>query len=182
MAPLRTRSATTTAPHVGTEGASRARRTPAGSVTGVTCRQDYPAAMTWTRLVTTLVGLLCALLLLVTLGPAAQASHARTAYGERAGTVAAWGDCKNVRNRSNGGRYALSGVVCDLRGHRVNILTFSTKRQEVVWVALTCVFLPDQWLMLGPGFVVTAKDGNRAAAVAGKHAYGYRAYQCKLLA
>ena len=114
------------------------------------------------------------------MGPAAQAARLRVAYGNKASAVATWSDCKNVRDRNDGGKYALSGVVCDLRGHRVNILTFSNKRQEVVWAALMCAFLPDQWLILGAGFIVTVKDGNRAAAVAGKKAYGYRAYQCKL--
>ena len=134
-----------------------------------------------TQLLVKLVGAASAIVRLVSVGPAAQAVHPRVAYGKKADTVAAWGHCKNVRNRNNGGKYALSGAVCDLRGHRVNILTFSNKCQEIGWVALVCVFFPDQWLMLGPGFVVTAKDGNRAAAVAGKKAYGYRAYQCKLL-
>jgi len=32
--------------------------------------------------------------------------------------------------------------MCDLRRHRVNILTFMSEDQEVVWLALTRTFLP----------------------------------------
>lgn len=105
----------------------------------------------------------------------------RNAYGKKATTVAAWGQCKNVRKQSNGGEYAYSGLVCDLRGHRINILTFTNKKLEITWIAVVCTFFPDQWLMVGKGFVITAKDGNRAAARAGKNVYGGQAYQCKLL-
>jgi hypothetical protein len=128
-----------------------------------------------------LIGLGLALsLLAMTMAPGAEAAT-RNAYGKKATTVAAWGHCKNVRKKSNGGEYAYSALVCDLRGHRINILTFTSKKQEVTWIAVVCTFFPDQWLMVGTGFVITAKDGNRAAAKAGKNVYDGQAYQCKLL-
>jgi hypothetical protein len=95
--------------------------------------------------------------------------------------IARAGHCKNIRDHNNGGPYAYSHVICDLRGKRINLFTFSSKKQEVGWATLACLGLPDQWLMLGAGMIITAKDGNRAAARAGKNVYGGVSIQCKLL-
>lgn len=116
----------------------------------------------------------------ITLAPPAQADT-RDAYGKQAATVARWGDCRNVRARSDGGAYALSGAVCDLRGERVNILTFSRESQEVTWYTIACAGLPRQWVTLGAGFVVTARNGNKAAAKVAQRVYGGDPYRCNQL-
>lgn len=111
---------------------------------------------------------------------AEQSAASRASYGLQAEKVARAGNCKNIRNRSDGGRYAHSALVCDLRGHRVNILTFKSEDQEVIWLALTCAFFPKQWIAVARGAVVTAKDGNRAATKAARKVYGMLSVRCDL--
>jgi len=125
--------------------------------------------------------LLTAIAVTVLLVNHSSTAEAETAYNRDAAAVARAGHCKNIRDHNNGGPYAYSHVICDLRGKRINLFTFSSKNQEVAWATLACLGLPDQWLMLAAGMIITAKDGNRAAAVTGKNVYGGQSIQCKLL-
>lgn len=105
---------------------------------------------------------------------------ARGDYKLEAERVARVGDCKNIRNRSRGGKYAYSALVCDLRGHRINILTYSSLKQEAAWLGLVCTFYPKQWVAVARGVVMTAKDGNRAATKAARKVYGILSVRCDL--
>jgi hypothetical protein len=116
--------------------------------------------------------------LLLSTGPSAEAA---TAYHRDAAVIARAGHCKNIRDHNNGGVYAYSHVICDLRGKRINLFTFVNKDQEIGWAALACFGEPDRWMMLAAGMIITAKDGNRAAARVGKNVYGGVSIQCKLL-
>jgi len=110
----------------------------------------------------------------------AVATAARGDFGIEAERIARAGNCKNIRNRSRGGKLAYSALVCDLRGHRVNILTFSSLKQEAAWLGLVCTFYPKQWVAVARGVVITAKDGNRAATKAARKVYGIPSVQCEL--
>lgn len=128
----------------------------------------------------TRLGLAIAIALLAS-GLATAPASAQTVegFGLQAERVASSGGCKNIRTRSDGGQFAYSGLVCDLQGQRINVLTFKTKREEEVWLTKTCRALPKQWVTVGYGFVLTARNGNRAAAKVGERVYrGADAYMC----
>lgn len=121
--------------------------------------------------------LIAAAVLFGTVAPTQAASV--DGFGKEATKVASVGGCENIRSRSNGGGYAYRGLVCDLRGERINILTFQTKREEKRWLTMTCDYLPKQWVTIGYGWVATARNGNRAAAKTVERVYkGSDAYVC----
>ena len=67
----------------------------------------------------------------------------------------------------------ISTGICWLGGtKRVNIMTFNRKDQMAKYAALIMVLLPKQWFAAGSGALIVAKDGNYAAAAAGKKALG----------
>lgn len=92
--------------------------------------------------------------------------------GRSASKVAKQVHCKHLRHRSGAGPMAFSGVVCDLKGKRVNVITFKSKRQQKTWLGLVYLAFPGgtHYCGVGRGVVVIAKNGNRPAARVGARA------------
>ncbi|XBB68730.1 hypothetical protein ABFU82_05270 [Nocardioides sp. WV_118_6] len=64
-----------------------------------------------------------------------------------------------------------SSLVCNLRGKRVNLITFKNERQQIQWLDLVDIAFPDGgYVGVARGVVVVAKNGNRAAASTGARA------------
>jgi hypothetical protein len=107
------------------------------------------------------ISVVAALALLVPTAPAAPAAHDH--YEESARKVAREIHCKHFRHAnvalaSDAGR-------CRLKGKRVYVITFRSRRQQRKWNEVAHWGLrPDHWWANGKGAIVTARDGNRAAA------------------
>ncbi|MGH3506837.1 MAG: hypothetical protein ACRDO2_06500 [Nocardioidaceae bacterium] len=102
-----------------------------------------------------------ALALLVPTAPAALAAHDH--FGESARKVAREIHCKRFV-RGNLVLDMDSGV-CRVKGERVYVITFRSRRQQRKWNEVAHTGLqPDHWWANGKGAIVTARNGNRAAA------------------
>lgn len=101
------------------------------------------------------------LALLVPTAPAAQAAHDH--YGESARHVAREIHCKRFDRLSLA--LDLDSGVCRVKGRRVYVITFRSRRQQREWNEVAHGGLrPDHWWANGKGAIVTARNGNRAAA------------------
>ena len=111
-------------------------------------------------------GLVSVLTLLVVAG-GTQARADATYVGQSAQVVAKTIKCIDFR-QTGGGRFHLDAGVCFLQGKRVNLITFRSSSQQKQWNAVAVSSLPlgHSWAN-GRGAVVTAKNGNRAAAEIG---------------
>ncbi|MEO9322083.1 hypothetical protein ABFT23_01250 [Nocardioides sp. C4-1] len=119
-----------------------------------------------------LVGLLIVSLAVViggTVQVPAQAAY-QGGYNREAAAVASKIRCKNPRLHDRGGA-TKSSLVCNLRGKRVNVITFRNERQQTDWLDVVDLAFPDGgYVGVGRGVVVVAYNGNRAAASAGARA------------
>ena len=107
------------------------------------------------------ISVIAALALLVPTAPAAPAAHDH--FGESARKVAREIHCKRF-HRTNLALDMDSGV-CRVKGRRVYVLTFRSRRQQRRWNEVARWGLrPDHWWANGQGAIVTAGNGNRAAA------------------
>ena len=114
------------------------------------------------------------ILLAATLAPVApaQANPGHLYYGWSAARVAEHTNCQDFYARKPTKMFISTGI-CWLGGtERVNIMTFKNKDQMAKYAALIMVLLPKQWFAAGSGALIVAKDGNYAAAAAGKKALG----------
>ena len=110
-----------------------------------------------------------AVLVMTLVSPVAADSEAHTHYGESARKVAREIHCRHF-DGNGGGRFNLDSGVCRLKGKRVNVITFSRKRQQRKWNSLAEIGLPSgHWWGNGKGALVTARNGNRPAAKIGAH-------------
>ncbi|WP_377323105.1 hypothetical protein ACFJIY_00445 [Pimelobacter simplex] len=97
----------------------------------------------------------------------------RPKYDQQAKAVAKAIGCKNVRLASGASGTTKSSLVCNLRGKRVNIITFKNERQQIQWLDLVDLAFPDGgYVGVARGVVAVAKNGNRAAASSGARALG----------
>lgn len=97
-------------------------------------------------------------------------AHHRDYYGDSARSVANHIDCERFR-RTGGGVYHRDSGVCTLRGKRVSVITFRGSVQQREWNAAARLVLPrSHWWANGKGALVTAENGNKAAARAGARA------------
>lgn len=105
---------------------------------------------------------------LLALSPPASAHSAFVGgYNKTAASVASAIDCAHPRLQSSGGM-TKTGLVCDLRGKRVNVITFSTEAQQVRWLDMVDLAYPrGGYVAVARGVVIVARDGNRAAASSG---------------
>jgi hypothetical protein len=88
-------------------------------------------------------------------------------YNKTATTVAKKIHCKNPRLHDGGGQTKTS-LVCDLRGTRINVITFKNERQETSWLDRVDDAFPDGGFVgVGRGVVIVAYNGNRTAASKG---------------
>jgi hypothetical protein len=109
------------------------------------------------------VGVVSLLVVLVPAGPAqADTNHFR----ETSRQVAREIGCKRWYSTGGGGTTYKSGV-CWLRGKRVNVITFRNRTQQRSWNAFAEILGPRHHWANGTGAIVTAKNGNRPAAVLG---------------
>ena len=107
------------------------------------------------------ISVIAALALLVPTAPAAPAAHDH--FGESARKVAREIHCKRF-NRVNLALDKAAGA-CRVKGERVYVITFQSRRQQRRWNKVARGGLrPDHWWANGKGAVVTARNGNRAAA------------------
>jgi len=107
---------------------------------------------------------------LVAAGFAAPVSAAPvTGYGKQATTVAKSIKCKNPRDKSGSSSVYKSGLVCDLKGKRINVITFKSEAQQVKWLAnVQYAFIGEKaYVAVARGVVIVAKNGNRSAASKG---------------
>ncbi|ANH38220.1 hypothetical protein I601_1789 [Nocardioides dokdonensis FR1436] len=112
-----------------------------------------------------IISLVAALVLLAPTAPSAAATH--THYGESAREVAAEIGCKRF-DRNGGGALNKDSGVCWLKGKRVNVITFRGHRQQRDWNDGAKAALPSgHWWANGKGALVTARNGNKAAAKIG---------------
>lgn len=106
-------------------------------------------------------------LLVSTAAPAQAAFHA--GYGSSATRVAKAIGCRDRGPEHHGAAYR-TAVVCHLHRQRVDVLTFRSRRQQARWLE----FMDDVWdagyVAVTRGVVVTARNGNRRAAVVGARA------------
>src|SRR5690242_337399 len=102
----------------------------------------------------------------------AQGDPGHLYYGWSASRVAEHTNCQDFYARKPTKMFISTGI-CWLGGtKRVNIMTFKNKDQMAKYAALIMVLLPKQWFAAGSGALIVAKDGNYAAAAAGKKALG----------
>jgi hypothetical protein len=101
-------------------------------------------------------------------------SAALAVAGGRRRTLACWAVSRSPSRRASppragrGGRYHLDSGVCRVKGKRVNVITFRSRRQQRNWNDLAMIALPsDHWWATGKGALVTARDGNCPAAKIG---------------
>ena len=88
-------------------------------------------------------------------------------YNRTASAVAKEISCLHPRLHDGGGMTKTT-LVCDLRGKRVNVITFTDARQQTRWLATVDLAFPDGgYVGVGRGVVIVALNGNRAAASAG---------------
>lgn len=118
----------------------------------------------------TAVAPLVALFLLVgATGTPAQA--ATVTYNKSATAIAKSIKCKNHRNKSGKGHYSKSSLVCDLKGKRVNVITFRNESSQTDWLKdVRHAFDSTAYVGAAPGVVIVAKNGNRSAARVGAKA------------
>lgn len=84
-------------------------------------------------------------------------------YGESAREVGREIGCKRFR-RNGGGELNLDSGVCWLKAKRVSVITFRGGPQQRAWNLGVTALIPNHWWANGKGAVVTARDGNKAAA------------------
>lgn len=108
--------------------------------------------------------------LVLTAAAPSQAAY-RPGYNQQAKAVAKAVGCKSVRLAEGAGGMTKSSLVCNLRGKRVNLITFKNERQQIQWLDLVDIAFPDGgYVGVARGVVVVAKNGNRAAASTGARA------------
>ncbi len=119
-----------------------------------------------------LIGLVAALV--VTMGAPVPVEAAQPVDGFRtsASKIAKQIHCKNPRRRDGGDTVTYSSLVCNLKGKRVNVITFKNKRQQRTWLGLVFLAFPrgKHYTGVGRGVVIIAKNGNRPAARVGARA------------
>ena len=92
-------------------------------------------------------------------------------YGKTAASVAKKIKCKNQRLKSGAGEYTKSSLVCDLKGKRVNVITFKSENQQIDWLAnVPFAFVDTAYVAVGRGVVIIAKSGSKSAAKVGAKA------------
>ena len=107
------------------------------------------------------ISVVAALALLVPTAPAALAAHDH--FGESARKVAREIRCKHFDRVDLA--LDLDSGVCRVKGERVYVTTFRSRRQQRRWNEVAHWGLrPHHWWANGKGAIVTARDGNRAAA------------------
>lgn len=77
-----------------------------------------------------------------TAGTAGAAVRVTPGYGTQATVVAKRIGCTDPRLRTGDTGVIHSGVVCDLDGRRVNVITFGSARQQARWVRLFPAAVP----------------------------------------
>lgn len=92
-------------------------------------------------------------------------------YQETASWVAKYEvDCKNFKQTPDGSMYLDAGV-CNLKGNRVNVITFEGPRQQAAWTHYVVKsFGPRFCWAQSKGAVIVAKGGSRDAALVGAEA------------
>lgn len=94
----------------------------------------------------------------------------RPGFNQSATKVATQIGCKNQRLQSNGNSVTKSGLVCDLRGRRINVITFRDIRQQMEWTnGFPAAIDPGYKGHFGynAGVLIVAKDLNRESAKLG---------------
>ncbi|CAI9419375.1 hypothetical protein [Nocardioides sp. T2.26MG-1] len=95
--------------------------------------------------------------------------EAATYYGHTSRAVARDIGCTHFKGNGGGGMVYRTGV-CQLRGKRVNVITFKNKEQQRSWnVVARAAFGPRYFWGNGKGALIVARNGNRPAAVLGAH-------------
>ncbi len=126
-------------------------------------------------LLTTLAASVLGLALALSLAPAATAAAYRPGYDQRATDVASAIGCTKQRLRSGPSTFTRSALVCDLKGRRVNVITFRGRAQEREWRRMVPYALaPGTRGFYGhrKGVVVVAKSFGRKPARVGARAVG----------
>lgn len=122
-----------------------------------------------------LVVLVLAAVLSITLlqQPASAAKKFKPGFNQKATSVAKAITCKNVRSKSGAGEFTKSSLVCDLKGRRVNVITFKDIRQQMEWTD-TFPFAVEAgtkgYFGYNTGVVIVAKDLNKTSARVGAKA------------
>lgn len=73
-------------------------------------------------------------------------------------------NCKRF-DRTGSGAFNNDAGICWVKGKRVNVITFATKRKQAKWNGAAEYALPRHFYWAnGQGAIVVAKNGNRRAA------------------
>jgi hypothetical protein len=102
----------------------------------------------------------------------AQAHPGHSYMGWTAASVAKHTNCQRFSARKPLKSFKSTGI-CWLNGkQRVNIMTYRTQKQQVGHVSLIATLRPKYYVAFGHGVIMVARNGNYAAALAGKKALG----------
>ncbi|GAA2242205.1 hypothetical protein GCM10010401_13840 [Rarobacter faecitabidus] len=102
---------------------------------------------------------------------AVPAQAATTGYGKTATTVAKSIKCKNLRIKRGSSAMTKSSLVCDLKGKRVNVITFKSEAQQIKWLDYVPAAFPyGGYVAVARGVVIVSKNGTKSAASAGAKA------------
>lgn len=102
---------------------------------------------------------------------AAPAQAATTGYGKTATAVAKSIKCKNPRTKSGSSSMIKSGLVCDLKGKRVNVITFKSEAQQIKWLkGVPAAFPYGGYVAVARGVIIVSKNGSKSAASVGARA------------